>query len=181
MKLNKIMLAAAMTFGIASLAQAADQGTGQLSFSGSIIDAPCSISSSTSKQDIPLGDISKVALTKKDGHSTPAQISIKLENCDFADAATGKLAKNNVSVTFNGAASTNDPKMLGVAGNASDVGIVFTDSIGKKIDLGTASEKMVLADDSTLNFNAYVQANNATPNIVPGKFTAVANFQMAYE
>lgn len=181
MKLNKIMLAAAMTFGAVSLAQAAvDQGGGQLSFSGSIIDAPCSISSESVKQDIQLGAISKVALSKTGGHSTPVDIKIKLENCDFADEE-GKQAKNNVSVTFNGTAATSDATMLTLAGNASDAGIVFTDSVGNKIKLGTASPQVKLTDDATLKFAAYVQASTASgAKIVPGDFTAVANFQMAY-
>ena len=45
MKLNQIMLAAVMAFGVSSLAHAAvkDQGHGKVTFNGSIIDAPCSI------------------------------------------------------------------------------------------------------------------------------------------
>lgn len=183
MKLNKIMLAAAMTLGTLSVAHAADavnQGGGQLSFSGSIIDSPCSISSDSVNQDIQLGAISQALLKKADGHSTPVNINIKLENCDFG--AADKLTKNNVTVTFNGTGSTNDVKMLGLAGNASDAGIVFTNSIGKKIDLGAASEKVVLTEDSSLQFSAYVQANKASGAvIVPGNFTAVANFKMAYQ
>lgn len=182
MKLNKIMLAAAMTFGAVSLAHAAvDQGGGQLSFSGSIIDAPCSISSESVKQDIQLGAISKAALSKTGGHSTPVAIKIKLENCDFATGEQGKNEKNNVSVTFNGTGVAGDATMLTLAGNASNAGIVFTDSVGKKIDLGKASDAVQLNEDATLNFAAYVQASTASgAKIVPGDFTAVANFQMAY-
>ena len=43
MKLNKIMMAAVIAFGASSFAQAADQGHGKVTFTGSIIDAPCSI------------------------------------------------------------------------------------------------------------------------------------------
>jgi len=60
MKMNKFMLAAAMTFATVSLAHAEDatpgaaagsQGSGQLSFSGSIVDAPCSIKSESTRQE----------------------------------------------------------------------------------------------------------------------------------
>lgn len=43
MKLNKIMLATVLAFGVSSLANAADQGHGKVTFTGSIIDAPCSL------------------------------------------------------------------------------------------------------------------------------------------
>lgn len=187
MKLNKIMLAAAMTLGAFGVAHAADavttpasQGGGQLSFSGSIIDSPCSISSESINQDIQLGAISQALLKKADGHSTPVSVKIKLESCDFG--AADKLTKNNVTVTFNGLAAAGDSKMLALGGNTSDAGIVFTDATGKKIDLGKASDKTVLTEDSSLQFSAYVQASKASGAvIVPGDFTAVANFKMAYQ
>ncbi|MCP2231222.1 MULTISPECIES: fimbrial protein [Erwinia] len=185
MKMNKIMLAAAMTFAAVSLAHAADatpgaaagsQGSGQLSFSGSIVDAPCSIKSESTKQDINLGAISKALLAKADGHSTPTQVNIKLENCELAKD------KNGVTITFSGAANDTDDSMLGLAGNASDAGIVFVDNKGQKIKLGEASQPTKLVgSDSTLSFSAYVQQTKATPSIVPGDFTAVANFQLAYQ
>lgn len=62
MKLNKIMLAAVMAFGVSSLAHAADQGHGKVTFSGSIIDAPCSIAPESLDQTVELGAISNVAL-----------------------------------------------------------------------------------------------------------------------
>ncbi|KQN53877.1 MULTISPECIES: fimbrial protein [unclassified Erwinia] len=177
MKLNKIMLAAAMTFGSLSMAQAANQGGGQISFSGSIIDAPCSIANESLKQDIQLGAISN-AMLKTGKHSTPVDINIKLENCEFGETAK----KNNVTVTFTGNAAAEDSKMLALTGNSSDAGIMFEDQSGTKLNLGSASQSVKLAGDQTLNFKAYVQATkSSSPSITPGDFTAVANFQMAYE
>ncbi|MDI3440675.1 fimbrial protein [Erwinia sp. V90_4] len=175
MKLNKIMLAAAMTFGAVSLAQAASQGSGQINFTGSIVDAPCSIKGESIRQDINLGGISKALLAKKDGHSTPQQVNIQLENCDLTD-------KNGVTLTFSGIANDKDQSMLALAGNASDAGIVFIDSRGEKIKLGEASQPAKLAGTSaTLSFNVYVAAASASTNIVPGDFTAVTNFELAYQ
>lgn len=62
MKLNKIMLAAAMAFGATSFAHAADQGHGKVNFIGSIIDAPCSIAPESLDQTVDLGQVSNVAL-----------------------------------------------------------------------------------------------------------------------
>lgn len=181
MKLNKIMLAAAMTLGTISMAHAAaDAGSGQINFSGSIIDAPCSIAGESLNQDVSLGAISNVLLKKDTNHSTPVDVKIKLENCEFSKEE-GK-SNNNVTVTFDGVQSDKNTDMLRLVGNTSDAGIEFTDTEGKVIKLGTASDKFALKSDSTLNFKAYVKATTASaPNIVPGEFTAVANFKMAYQ
>ena len=81
MKLNKIMLAAVMAFGVSTVANAAvkDQGHGKVTFSGSIIDAPCSIAPESLDQTVELGAISNVAL-KSGGKSTPRNFQIKLED-----------------------------------------------------------------------------------------------------
>ncbi|WP_187497177.1 fimbrial protein [Erwinia aphidicola] len=186
MKMNKFMLAAAITFSAVSLAHAANptppsskgsQGGGQISFSGSIVDAPCSIKGESLKQDINLGAISKVLLTKADGHSNPVQVNIKLENCELE-----KDKNDGVTLTFSGAANDADNTMLGLAGNASDAGIVFVDSRGEKIKLGEASKPTKLVgSDSNLSFTTYVQQSKTTPNIVPGDFTAVTYFQLTYQ
>ncbi|MGP2706387.1 fimbrial protein, partial [Serratia marcescens] len=81
MKLNKIMLTAVLAFGVSSLAHAADQGHGKVTFTGSIIDAPCSISPETVDQTVDMGQVSNVAL-KNGGKSAPRQFDIKLEQCD---------------------------------------------------------------------------------------------------
>lgn len=186
MKMNKFMLAAAMTFAAVSWAHAEDltppstkgfQGSGQLSFSGSIVDAPCSIKGESLKQDINLGAISKAVLAKADGHSTPVQVNIQLENCEFE-----KDKNDGVTLTFTGVGNDLNNKMLGLTGNASDAGIVFLDNKGAQIDLGQASKPTKLVgSDSTLSFSAYVKQSKADPKIEPGDFTAVANFQLAYQ
>lgn len=62
MKLNKIVMALVLAFSTVSGAQAADQGHGKVTFTGSIIDAPCSITPQSIDQTVDLGQISKEAL-----------------------------------------------------------------------------------------------------------------------
>lgn len=54
MKLNKTILAAGLVLGFASMANAADQGHGTVTFTGSIIDAPCSIAPESIDQTVNL-------------------------------------------------------------------------------------------------------------------------------
>lgn len=176
MKLNKIMLAAAMALGVSSLAHAADQGHGKVTFSGSIIEAPCSIAPDSLDQTVELGAISSVAL-KSGGKSTPRNFQIKLENCELS------ANKNNVALTFSGATSEANDKLLGITGSAKGAGIAITDGAGTNIELGTASKPQKLQNGSnTLAFSAYLQgASASTAVITPGEFQSVADFTLAYQ
>lgn len=80
MTLNKLALV--LGFGmsvVAGAASAADQGHGTVKFTGSIIDAPCSITPDTENQTVPLGQISTAAL-KDGGRSNSRDFKIALEN-----------------------------------------------------------------------------------------------------
>jgi len=177
MKMNKIMLAAAMVFGVASLANAADQGHGKVTFSGSIIDAPCSITPESMDQTVELGAISNVAL-KGGGKSAPKNFQVKLDNCVIEEGG-----KNSVKLTFSGAASDANPELLALSGDAKGAGIVITDSAGKPIKLGTATTAQSLGNgNNTLSFSAYLQGSTASgATIVPGEFQSVADFTLAYQ
>ncbi|AWO77376.1 MULTISPECIES: fimbrial protein [Serratia] len=180
MKLNKIMLAAVMALGVSSLAHAADQGHGKVTFSGSIIDAPCSIAPESLDQTVELGAISNVAL-KNGGKSTPRNFQIKLENCELTAKDPGK--NNSVALTFSGSASEADSKLLGITGTAKGAGIAITDGAGTNIELGKPSKARELQNGAnTLSFAAYLQGSSAsTAVIVPGEFQSVADFTLAYQ
>lgn len=71
MNTKKIAFIAAMLSGaVMANANAADQGHGKVTFTGSIIDAPCSISPDSIDQTVSLGQISNAALANS-GTSTP--------------------------------------------------------------------------------------------------------------
>ncbi|MEX3099202.1 fimbrial protein, partial [Serratia ureilytica] len=120
MKLNKVLLAAVMAFGVSSLAHAADQGHGTVTFSGSIIAAPCSIAPESLDQTVELRAISNVAL-KNGGKSTPRNFQTKLENCEPTTKNPGK--NNTAPLTFSGSASEADSKLLGITATAKGAGI----------------------------------------------------------
>ncbi|BEM60672.1 fimbrial A protein [Serratia marcescens] len=180
MKLNKIMMAAVLAFGVTSVAHAADQGHGTVTFKGAIIDAPCSITPETADQTVNLGQVSKVAL-KNGGQSTPKNFQIKLENCELSDEKPGK--NNTVSIKFTGAASVEDEALLGITGTAKGAGIAITDGSGSLVELGKASPAQTLGNgNNSLNFSAYLQGNKASDaTITPGDFQSVADFTLAYQ
>lgn len=77
--------------------QAKDLGHGDIKFTGSIIDAPCSIDGASGDQTVVLGQIAAHQMAKG-GKSTPVPFFIQLHDCD---TTTMKSA----TVTFIGAAN----------------------------------------------------------------------------
>lgn len=181
MNLNKTMLAAVVLLGISSVAHAAikDQGHGTVTFTGSIIDAPCSITPETVDQTVDLGQVSNVAL-KDGGKSTPRNFSIDLENCELITEGEGK--NNTVSLTFTGMESAANNGLLGITGTAQGASIAITDGAGQVIKLGKPTKAQELQNgNNTLSFAAYLQGDGASSAVVPGDFQSVADFTLAYQ
>lgn len=180
MTLNKLV-AATIAFGFISAvhAEAPSSGNGSVNFKGSIIDAPCSITPDTVDQTVDLGQISNMVL-KDGGKSKPKNFYIKLENCDTSTLKT-------VSTTFTGAKSAGNQNLLGITGTAKGASIAITDGSGTVITLGTPTQPQGIQDhDNSLAFSAYLQGDMSADGktgatIVPGDFTSIANFTLAYQ
>lgn len=175
MKLNKIMMAAVLAFGAASVAQA-DQGHGTVTFTGSIIDAPCSIDPTSIDQTVNLGQVSNVALAKG-GTSKPENFDIKLVNCSVGTIKT-------VTTTFTGAPGKDG--RLGLTGTAKGASIAIFDGANAAIKLGEPTTATGIKDgNNTLLFSAYLKgdgtATETTSVVVPGDFKSIANFTLAYQ
>lgn len=174
MKFSKIALALGLGVALVSGAQAKDQGHGTVHFTGSIIDAPCSIDPSSVDQTIPMGQVSNTAL-KNGGKSEPVDFSIKLTQCD-----TSTL--KDVSVVFSGSPSTSDSSLLGITGSASGASIALIDGSGAPIVLGEPTVARPIVDGGNeLDFAAFLQGDAASGAVVPGSFTSVANFTLSYD
>ncbi|MGA4650083.1 fimbrial protein [Citrobacter portucalensis] len=183
MKTNKLASALILSMGmIAAGANAADQGHGQVTFKGSIIDAPCSITPESADQSVPMGQIASHVL-QGGKQSLPKAFSIDLENCEFSSGEeyARAAAGNSVTVTFSGTSSVGDPTMLGLNGEAAGAGIVIADESGKVMPLGNKSSLYRLTGTNpSLGFTAYLKGlEKAT--IVPGDFESIAQFSLDYQ
>lgn len=175
MRFNKIASVLFLASGLVAFgANAADQGSGRVTFTGSIIEAACSVNPESSDQEVDLGQIAASQLADN-GSSTPRNFEILLENCALdADKA------NTVAVTFGGSAADSSNKLLGITGTASGAGVVITDGSGSPITLGEATGARELIEGSnTLNFSAYLQG--ISDEISTGEFQSVADFTLAYQ
>ncbi|CAI2489709.1 MULTISPECIES: fimbrial protein [Serratia] len=181
MNINKLKMAMIMgAMGASFIANAAvvNQGSGKVTFTGSIIDAPCSIAADSADQTIELGQVSQVSL-KDGGKSTVKPFYINLENCELTTSGPGK--NNAVNLTFTGASGKDQDGRLSITGTAKGASIAITDGTGEVIKLGTATNAQTLqSGKNTLSFSAYLQGDGAS-SATPGDFSAVTDFTLAYQ
>lgn len=175
MTIKKIVLAMAIGAAFtAGLANAAEQGSGAVNFKGSIIDAPCSITSDTANQTVDLGEVASSAL-KAGQTSTPKAFNIQLEQCDTATL-------KSVQAVFTGNTDSTDSSLLALSGSAKGAGIAIEDGSQQliKFDGKTASSKLnLMPGTNTMVFTAYVKSDGSS-EVVPGDFTSVTNFSLQY-
>lgn len=174
--MKKIILATLISGAMAMSASAfaVDAGKGTVTFTGSIISAPCSIAPGEENQTIELGQVSNVTL-EAGGESTPQPFSIQLQGCNLAD-------DNQVTVVFGGTAA-DATGLLSIVGEAQGAGVKIMTTAGTQIKAG---------DGSTGNTQNYVKGNNELKfqaalkgltgaTVVPGDFTATTNFTLSYQ
>lgn len=181
MNMKKLVLAVAMASAMgmgaahAATNAAADQGHGTVTFTGSIIDSPCSITPDTVDQVVPMGEIASKAL--EGGQQTSPQFfNIKLQDCDVSS-----LKDKTVTATFTGTESAAQKGFLALTGTAKGASIGITSQDGDIINLGDPSPVIKVSDGANiLHFAAFLKGDGAS-SVVPGDFNSVAKFVLAYQ
>ncbi|EHX7008896.1 TPA: fimbrial protein [Salmonella enterica] len=89
------MAAAGMMCGTSAFA--ADAGGGQITFSGSVIEAPCSIVPDSQNIQINLGQVSAKSLKTAGATSSAVPVTINLTGCSFDDTSGNQPPATNYS------------------------------------------------------------------------------------
>ncbi|WP_368877481.1 fimbrial protein [Providencia vermicola] len=173
--MKKIILATLISGAMSASALAVDAGSGTVTFTGSIIEAPCSIAPGEENQEVALGQVSNVTLATG-GSSSAQPFSIQLEGCNLEN-------NNQVTVTFNGTAAgatgTPGADFLQITGDASGAAVKIMNASGATIAVNSGNTQNYVQGDNTLKFQAALQGLEGA-TIVPGNFQAVTNFTLAY-
>lgn len=186
--MKKIILATLISGAMSASALAADAGSGTVTFTGSIIEAACSIAPDSVDQTVELGAVASSQLAEN-GKSTPRTFQIELQNCDMSfetgtDAEGDPILVKTVSASFTGgiSAGDTDQTQLAIIGTASGAGVVIMGPNGEPVKLdGTPSSTPALNlqnGQNILQYAAYLQGNGT---VVPGDFTALATYSLNYE
>lgn len=170
-----LTIASSFAFALDPLPTAKAGGGGTVTFTGSIIDSPCTLTADTQNQTIELGQVSNKSLLNK-GRSVPKAFKLELQQCDISTLRT-------VQVTFAGDKDSVDPTLLGMTGSARGAGIALTNGSGTLVKLGEATPSHALLEgNNTLSFSAYLQGTAAQDvAITPGVYSAVTNFLLTYQ
>lgn len=177
---------AVVSFGV-NAAPTIPQGQGKVTFNGTVVDAPCSISQKSADQSIDFGQLSKSFL-EAGGVSKPMDLDIELVNCDITafkkpGSAGGNAKAGTVKLAFTGpivaGGHSDELDTTGGTGTA-----IVVQAAGKNITFdGVEGGANTLKDgDNVLHYTAIVKKSSAPNSTVSeGAFSAVANFNLTYQ
>ncbi|EKK7321777.1 P fimbria major subunit PapA [Escherichia coli] len=169
---------AVVSFGV-NAAPTIPQGQGKVTFNGTVVDAPCSISQKSADQSIDFGQLSKSFLAN-DGQSKPMNLDIELVNCDITAFKNGNAKTGSVKLAFTGPTVSGHPSELVTNGGTGTA--IMIQAAGKNVPFdGTEGDANLLKDgDNVLHYTALVKkANGGT--VSEGAFSAVATFNLSYQ
>ncbi len=157
---------AVVSFGV-NAAPTTPQGQGRVTFNGTVVDAPCSISQKSADQSIDFGQLSKSFL-QAGGVSKPMNLDIELVNCDITSfkgvGGAPAAKKGTVKLAFSGPRVSGHNEELDTSGGTGTA--IVVQAAGKNVSFdGTEGDANTLKDgDNVLHYTAIVKkssANNA--------------------
>lgn len=183
MKLNKLSLAILFATSTISTSVLAAGNTGELHFTGQVVNSPCNIESDSLNQEVPFGQLSRASLEA--GNAAEKNIAIKLKDCNFNEFTKGTDDKwvpvKDIKITFGGKNYVGTKKeFLAVTGTASNIGIQIK-------DFNFDEAKSVLNQirnqqgENVLEFTALAKRVDGTAPVTEGEFSSIADFKIAYE
>ena len=176
--MNKALLLAILSGAISTSTFAVNAGEGTVTFTGSIITAPCSIAPGEENQEIALGQVSNVTLDNG-GQSSSQPFQIKLEGCNLQD-------NKQVSVTFKGTEAGSNTGLLQITGDATGAAVKIMNASGTQVNLNSPVTQNYVLGNNELKFQAALQGTQAKDSdgkaipVTPGTFQAVTNFTLSY-
>ncbi|EEZ4415683.1 P fimbria major subunit PapA [Escherichia coli] len=171
---------AVVSFGV-NAAPTTPQGQGRVTFNGTVVDAPCSISQKSADQSIDFGQLSKSFLAN-DGQSKPMNLDIELVNSDITAFKNGNAKTGSVKLAFTGPTVSGHPSELATNGGTGTA--IMIQAAGKNVPFdGTEGDANLLKDgDNVLHYTAVVKkSSDGNAQITEGAFSAVATFNLSYQ
>lgn len=167
-------------------------GEGKIVFTGSVIEAPCSIVPESQNIQVKLGQVSNKTLKSEGLTSSPQPIDIKLTGCEF-DATGGQNPpnpdlglKSKVAVEFSGftpvAGKTGVIPNVATDNKAANVDIQLLDSKQQPFDFASqdaeAMQQQLIPGDNTIHLWAQMIATAAS--VTAGNVGATVTYKLKY-
>lgn len=183
--IKKTLLATATSaalLGPLAASAAGDMGQGTITFTGSVTEAPCSITGADTNLTINLGQISKKTLTNATSYSPSVPLEIHLNGCQFG-AATGTPPAqplSKVSVKFPGQTGTNGS--ITNTGSATNVSIQLLNADNNTpVNFTTGSTDSIMHDGAGNTLSLFARMMGSAAGAGAGTVTAKVTYMLDYK
>ncbi|EMK1730668.1 type 1 fimbrial protein [Salmonella enterica] len=169
---SKIAVATVMALGLMSMnTMAAGVNSGQVRFSGTVVDTPCNLAPGADGEDVPV-EFGQLSLSQLNAGQQSAQnFVINLTGCDLG--ATPKTTSIKFDATDTNAGNT----LIMPGGRATGLGIGI-----QGITLGTEKVLAGVHDgNNALSFTAFAKKAVDGTDVTAGDFFATSSFVISYK
>ena len=161
----------------------ADQGSGRIHFTGTVINAPCSIAAGDEDINVNMGQVANKVLESGNKYSQNVNYTIHLQDCDLTAQTAGTVqypAMSKVAVSFAGTPDSSAAELLANTGSAKGAGIRLIDANGDLLKVGDTSKDInLVTGNNELVFAARVEANSQP--VSTGTIVSQATYALNYK
>lgn len=161
----------------------ADQGSGRIHFTGTVINAPCSIAAGDEDINVNMGQVANKVLESGNKYSQNVNYTIHLQDCDLTAQTAGTVAypaMSKVAVSFAGTPDSGLAELLATTGSAKGAGIRLIDANGDLLKVGDTSKDInLVTGNNELVFAARVEANSKP--VSTGTIVSQATYALNYK
>lgn len=182
MKLNKFTIAVLFATSSLTTSVLAAGNSGEIHFSGIVVNSPCNIDAGSLNQQVSFGQLSKAALEA--GNAAEETVNIELKDCNFdqftKDAQDNWVGVKEMNITFGGKNYVGANKeFLATTGTAKNIGIQIKDF---KFDEAKSILSQIRNKNgaNTLEFTALVKRVDGATPVNEGDFNSIADFKIEY-
>lgn len=160
-----------------------DQGSGRIHFTGTVINAPCSVAPGDADINVDMGQVANKVLETGNKFSQNVNYTIHLQDCNLAAQTAGTVeypAMSKVAVSFGGTADSSVAELVANTGSAKGAAIRLIDANGDLLKIGDTSKDInLVTGNNELVFAARVEANNQP--VSTGTIVSQATYALNYK
>ncbi|EDW6545257.1 fimbrial protein [Salmonella enterica subsp. enterica] len=182
----KMAAAASLVLGAVSGANAAGSNTARVTFDGTIVESPCSVTHDTEDQIVPMGNSIGNGTLASGGKSEAVPFHISLYGCVFTTEKDMNYIFTPGDNTTTATGATSNLAVMSNGTEISNVSLVIADSNSAALKLGETYVQPLEKDGNNvgkatqeLKFQAWLQGA-ATGTVGTGEFSSVANITISY-
>lgn len=186
-RIFKLAATASLVMGMATSAWAGNN-TAKVTFTGKIVDAPCSVTLATQDQTIDMGqDIGNGSLAGGN-KSEPVEFQVDLRGCSFTTEKNMNVVFTPGDGTSTAVGATDNLALMNTNGSGpiANASLVLADAHEAVIKLGdTYTQALALdgtgigASEQSLHFQAWL-VGAATGTVGTGEFSSAAKVTISY-